>query len=59
MDAIAAHMRTTKRMIYYYFGSKQGLYEAVLEQAYADIRSVEMELDLDNLEPADAIRPVA
>ena len=56
MDAIAAHMRTTKRMIYYYFGSKQGLYEAVLEQAYADIRSVEMELDLDNLEPADAIR---
>jgi AcrR family transcriptional regulator len=33
IDAIAARMRTTKRMIYYYFGSKEGLYQAVLEQA--------------------------
>ncbi len=49
-------MRTTKRMIYYYFGSKEGLYRAVLEQAYADIRNVEMELDLDSLSPADAVR---
>lgn len=56
VDAIAARMRTTKRMIYYYFGSKEGLYRAVLEQAYADIRNVELELDLDRLGPADAIR---
>jgi AcrR family transcriptional regulator len=56
VDAIAARMRTTKRMIYYYFGSKDGLYLAVLEQAYSDIRRVEQELDLDSLAPAEAIR---
>ena len=49
-------MRTTKRMIYYYFGSKEGLYQAVLEQAYADIRNIEIELALDSLGPADAVR---
>lgn len=56
IDAIAARMRTTKRMIYYYFGSKEGLYQAVLEQAYGDIRNIELELDLDSLAPDDAVR---
>ena len=36
VDEIAARTRTTKRMIYYYFGSKEGLFVAVLERAYAD-----------------------
>ena len=56
VDAIAAQMRTTKRMIYYYFGSKEGLYQAVLEQVYGDIRIIEQDLDLDSLEPPDAIK---
>ncbi|GJD48047.1 HTH-type transcriptional repressor NicS [Methylobacterium crusticola] len=56
VDAIAERTRTSKRMIYYYFGSKEGLYLAVLEQAYADIRSVEADLALGNLAPAEAIR---
>ena len=56
IDAIAARIRTTKRMIYYYFGSKEGLYRAVLEQAYGNIRNIEMELNLESLGPADAIR---
>src|ERR1700761_9234394 len=56
VDAIAARMRTTKRMIYYYFGSKEGLYSAVLEQAYAAIRSTEAALALDDLDPATALR---
>jgi AcrR family transcriptional regulator len=56
VDAIAARIQTTKRMIYYYFGSKEGLYLAVLEQVYSDIRSVEKELDLASLTPADAVR---
>jgi AcrR family transcriptional regulator len=43
-------------MIYYYFGSKEGLYLAVLEQVYSDIRRVEQELDLASLTPADAVR---
>ena len=41
VDEIAARTRTTKRMIYYYFGSKEGLYLAVLERVYAQIRQVE------------------
>ena len=41
VDEIAERTRTTKRMIYYYFGGKEGLYMAVLEQAYRGIREVE------------------
>ena len=56
VDAIAARTRTTKRMIYYYFGSKEGLYLAVLEQAYSAIRTVEQGLALERLPPAEGIR---
>jgi AcrR family transcriptional regulator len=56
VDAIAARTRTSKRMIYYYFGSKEHLYLAVLEQAYRSIRSVESHLDLASLEPEAALR---
>jgi len=56
VDAIAARTNTVKRMIYYYFGSKEGLYLAVLEEAYADIRRVEQGLGLDLLPPVEAIR---
>jgi AcrR family transcriptional regulator len=59
VDEIADRTRTTKRMIYYYFGSKEQLYIAVLERAYANIRSLERELDVEHLEPADAIRRLA
>ena len=34
VDEIAERTRTTKRMIYYYFGGKEQLYLAVLENAY-------------------------
>lgn len=56
VDAIAEKTRTTKRMIYYYFGSKEGLYSAVLEQAYAGIRATEAALALDELDPRTALR---
>jgi len=56
VDAIAERTRTTKRMIYYYFGSKQGLYSAVLQQAYAGIREAEACLTLDDLDPLTALR---
>ena len=39
VDAIAKRTRTSKRMIYYYFKGKEGLYRAVLEKAYSEIRS--------------------
>jgi len=56
IDAIAAAMRTSKRMIYYYFGSKEALYLAVLEEAYRRIRAIESEAHLDDLPPEDALR---
>jgi AcrR family transcriptional regulator len=56
IDVIAEAMRTSKRMIYYYFGSKEGLYVAVLEEAYRRIRAIEADLHLDDLPPEDALR---
>jgi AcrR family transcriptional regulator len=56
IDVIAERTRTSKHMIYYYFGSKEGLYRAVLEMAYAGIREREGELGLEGLEPAEALR---
>lgn len=56
IDAIAAATRTSKRMIYYYFGSKEGLYVAVLEDAYRRVRQTESELHLEDLPPMLALR---
>jgi AcrR family transcriptional regulator len=56
VDEIAAATRTSKRMIYYHFGSKEGLYLAVLEGAYRNMREAESRLELDDLEPEDALR---
>ena len=56
IDDIAEAMRTSKRMIDYYFGSKEGLYIAVLEEAYRRIRAIEADLHLDDLAPEDALR---
>lgn len=59
VDEIAARTRTTKRMIYYYFGGKEQLYRAVLEAAYARIRAAEQRIDVEDLEPVAAIRRLA
>ena len=59
VDEIAARTRTTKRMIYYYFGSKQGLYLTVLERVYAQIRRVERGVQIDELSPDEALRRLA
>lgn len=59
VDEIAARMSTTKRMIYYYFGNKEQLYVEVLEHAYAGIRAIEQQLDVEHLDPIDAIRQLA
>ena len=56
IDVIAEAMRTSKRMIYYYFGSKEGLYVRVLEEAYRRMREIESDLHLDDLPPVDALR---
>jgi AcrR family transcriptional regulator len=55
IDEIAAKTRTSKRMIYYYFGDKEGLYLRVLEEAYRRVREGEQNLDLDHLPPVEAL----
>ncbi|VTU32905.1 TetR/AcrR family transcriptional regulator [Variovorax sp. PBL-E5] len=56
IDEIAAATRTSKRMIYYYFGSKEQLYVRVLEESYRRMRAIESALRLDDLEPLEALR---
>lgn len=56
IDEIAEQTRTSKRMIYYYFESKEGLYRAVLEECYRRIRDIENRLDLEHLPPLKALR---
>jgi AcrR family transcriptional regulator len=58
MDAIAARTHTTRALINYYFGSKEKLYIAVLEQVYGEIREAEGGLDLDHLPPVEAVRRI-
>ncbi len=56
VDAIAKRAKANKRMIYHYFGNKNRLFLAVLESAYGSIRNAEQALDLEHLEPEDALR---
>ena len=56
VDRIAERADVNKRLIYYYFKSKDELFLAVLENAYADIRDAETELHLRDMDPAQALR---
>ena len=55
VDEIADKARANKRMIYHYFGSKEDLFTAVLEEAYLDIRTAEQDLKLAHLSPREAL----
>jgi len=56
VDRIAERAGSNKRMLYYYFGDKEGLFQAVLEQTYADIRKAEQKLNLLDASPEDGVR---
>lgn len=56
VDRIAERSGLNKRLIYYYFEDKEKLFQAVLEQAYQNIREAEHKLNLLDQKPADAIR---
>lgn len=56
VDDIARRAGANKQLVYHYFGSKDGLYTAVLERVYSEIRSREMELNLGALSPVEAMR---
>lgn len=55
IDEIAARTRFSKRMIYYYFGDKEGLYLRALEEAYRQVREGEAQLDIEGLPPVAAL----
>ncbi|MCR5879287.1 TetR family transcriptional regulator [Phenylobacterium sp. J367] len=58
VDDIADQVKTSKRMIYYHFGSKEGLYQAVLARAYEGIRQSEATVRTELLSPREALRTI-
>lgn len=56
VNTISSRAAANKRLIYYYFGSKESLYLAVLERVYEGLRGEERKLNLDHLEPETAMR---
>lgn len=56
IDAIAADAKINKRMLYHYYGGKEALYLAVLEETYGAIRTAEAKLDLAHREPEEGLR---
>ncbi|MBW4961132.1 TetR/AcrR family transcriptional regulator [Sulfitobacter sp. CW3] len=56
INEIAKRTATSKRMIYYYFGDKEGLYQHVLGRVYSSLRNTEQALNVAGLEPVAALR---
>jgi len=56
VDRIAQRAGANKRMLYYYFGSKEALFLAALEESYAHIRNAEQDLDLELRDPREALK---
>ena len=56
VDAIAERIQTSKRMIYYYFGSKEHLFVCVLEHTYEQFNKAESKLKLNLDAPEQALR---
>lgn len=56
VEAIAQRAKANMRLLYAYFGDKNGLYVTVLEHVYTEIRAAEQQLNLDGLEPVEAMR---
>jgi AcrR family transcriptional regulator len=55
VDAICRSARANPRMIYHYFGDKDGLYVAVLGQVLTELRSEELKLAVDHTPPMEGI----
>jgi AcrR family transcriptional regulator len=55
VDAIADRAKANKRLLYHYFGNKEALYEAVLLDAYQEIRRGERELRISQYDPIEAV----
>ncbi len=55
VDSIAERAQANKRLLYHYFGNKEALYEAVLLDAYKEIRRGERELHISQYDPVEAV----
>ena len=56
VDEIAGRTGIRKNVLYYYFGSKEGLFAAVLERTYAAIRAAQEDMNLRDMDPVEAMR---
>ncbi|WP_052764085.1 TetR/AcrR family transcriptional regulator [Microvirga massiliensis] len=56
VNTISSRSNTNIRLLYQYFGDKAGLYLAVLEHVYAEIRAAEQRLQLDEVDPVEGMR---
>jgi AcrR family transcriptional regulator len=56
VDVIARRAKTNKQMLYHYFGNKEALFTATLEDAWNDIRAAEDGLELDSIDPVEAMK---
>ncbi|AOK31073.1 MULTISPECIES: TetR family transcriptional regulator [Burkholderia] len=59
VDQIARRAETNERMLYYYFGSKEQLFTAVLEHAFSAMVEAERAMNLDGVAPVEAITRLA
>lgn len=59
VDQIARRAETNERMLYYYFGSKEQLFTAVLEHAFSALTEAERVLELDGVAPVEAVTRLA
>lgn len=59
IEKIQQQTRTSKRMIYYHFGSKEGLYRAVIERAFEIAREVDKDFDPQKGTPEQALKQIA
>jgi len=59
MEKVAKGAKCNIRMLYHYFGDKKGLYVAVLEAAYADLRQEEARIQIDLDRPLEGMLELA
>ena len=58
IEKISKSAKSVDRMIYYYFGNKEGLFIEVLESAYRRMNDAELKLKLDTARPVDGLNTV-
>ncbi len=58
LEKISKSAKSVDRMVYYYFGSKEGLFIQVLENSYRRMNDAERKLRLDTSQPIDGLNRV-